>query len=83
MQWQSLVIVVDLCLTNHTNLLLFHFQKGNVRKKWFVGEASKFRGLVNGLKWSWLHYVEDEDVVLCYTCGHAYPEKKLHWKIFT
>ena len=29
-------------------LLLFHFQKGNLGKKWFV-EASKFRGLVNGL----------------------------------
>ena len=25
-------------------------------------------------KWSWLHYVED--VVLCYTCAHAYSEKK-------
>ena len=49
MQWQSLVIVVDLCLTNHTNLLLFHFQKGNFGKKWFVGEAFKFHGLVNGL----------------------------------
>ena len=46
---QSLVIVVDLCLTNHTNFLLFHFQKGNLGKKWFVGEASKFHGLVNGL----------------------------------
>ena len=81
MQWQSLVIVVDLCLTNHTNLLLFHFQKGNLGKKWFVREASKFRGLVNG-------YIEDEDVVLCYTCAHAYSEKNfsglliLIWHLF-
>ena len=35
---------------NHTtNLLLFHFLKGNLGKKWFVGEASKFCGLVNDL----------------------------------
>ena len=49
MQWLSLVIVVDLCLTSHTNLQLFHFKKGNLGKKWFVGEASKFHGLVNDL----------------------------------
>ena len=30
-------------------------------------------------KWPWLHYVEDEHQVLCFTCCHANSQKKLQW----
>lgn len=30
-------------------------------------------------KWPWLHYVEDEDKVLCFTCSKASSENKLQW----
>ena len=30
-------------------------------------------------KWPWLHYVEEKDVVLCFTCARACAEKKLQW----
>ena len=34
-------------------------------------------------KWDWLHYVEDKDVVLCFTCARANNEKKLQWSANT
>ena len=75
MQWQSLVIVVDLCLTNHTNLLLFHFQKGSLGKKWFVGEAFKFRGLVNGLGYIMLKM----KMLCCAILVLVLIQKKVQW----
>ena len=30
-------------------------------------------------KWPWLHYVEEQDTVACYTCAKASLEKKLDW----
>ena len=30
-------------------------------------------------KWSWLHYLEDQDIVLCFTCARAHAENKLQW----
>ena len=75
MQWQSLVKVVDLCLANHTNLLLLHFQKGNLRKKWFVREASKFCGLVNGLDYIMLKM----KMLCCAVLILVLIHKKLHW----
>ena len=30
-------------------------------------------------KWPWLHYVEDKDLALCFTCCKAKAEKKLQW----
>ena len=44
--------------------LTFPFPKREFGEKWFVREASKFCGLVNG-------YIKDENVVLCYTCARA------------
>ena len=33
--------------------------------------------------WNWLHYIEDKDVVLCFTCARASQEKKLQWSVNT
>ena len=30
-------------------------------------------------KWPWLHYNENEDTVICYTCAQAAVQKKLNW----
>ena len=30
-------------------------------------------------KWPWLHYIESDDSVLCYTCAKASLQKKLQW----
>ena len=30
-------------------------------------------------RWSWLHYLEASDSVLCFTCLRAHSEKKLQW----
>ena len=30
-------------------------------------------------KWPWLHYMEDQDAVLCFICAKASLEKKIHW----
>ena len=32
-------------------------------------------------KWPWLHYREDSDSVLCFTCMNANSENKLHWSL--
>ena len=29
--------------------------------------------------WAWLHYLEGQDAVLCFTCVKASSEKKLNW----
>ena len=34
-------------------------------------------------RWSWLHYIEHNDTVLCYTCKKAHLEKKLQWSLNT
>jgi hypothetical protein len=30
-------------------------------------------------KWSWLHYIEEQDAVLCFTCAQASNHKMLQW----
>ena len=30
-------------------------------------------------RWSWLHYLEDQDAVMCFICARASSEKKLNW----
>jgi hypothetical protein len=30
-------------------------------------------------KWTWLHYVEDKDLALCFACYKAKVENKLNW----
>ena len=30
-------------------------------------------------RWQWLHYIEGQDVVLCFTCARASVENKLEW----
>ena len=30
-------------------------------------------------KWPWLHYVENDDTVLCITCAQASAQKKAQW----
>ena len=32
-------------------------------------------------KWPWLHYMEDEHKVLCFTCCQANSQKKLQWSV--
>ena len=62
------------CLPNQPHQpLTFPFPKREFGKKVVCKrsfQVSWFR------KWSWLHYVENENVVLCYTCARAYSEKK-------
>ena len=56
--------------------LTFPFPKREFGKKVVCRRSSQVSWFS---KWFWLHYVEDEDAVLCYTCAHAYSEKKLQW----
>lgn len=30
-------------------------------------------------KWHWLHYLENQDSVLCFNCSQASEQKKLQW----
>ena len=30
-------------------------------------------------KWPWLHYIENDDAVVCFTCARASLQKKLQW----
>ncbi len=30
-------------------------------------------------KWPWLHYTENDDDVVCFTCAQASLQKKLQW----
>ena len=75
------------CLPNQPHQpFTFQFQKGNLGKKWFIREASKFHGLVNGLGYIMLKM----KMLYCaiYTCARAYSEKNfsslliLIWHLF-
>ena len=61
------------CLPNQPHQpLTFTFPKREFRKKVVCKRSFQVSWFS---KWSWLHYVEDKNVVLCYTCAHAYSEK--------
>ncbi len=54
----------------------FEFTKRSFGKKVVVNRSfqpSSFE------KWPWLHYIENEDAVVCFTCAQASVQKKLQW----
>ena len=51
----------------------FSFPKRQFRKAKRSCQASWFK------RWPWLHYLEDQDDILCFICVRASSEKKLNW----
>ena len=51
----------------------FSFPKRQFGKAKRSCQASWFK------RWPWLHYLEDQDAILCFTCAKASSEKKLNW----
>ena len=54
----------------------FQFPKRDFGKKTVVKRSFQHSWFA---KWPWLHYVEERDVALCFTCTRAYSEKKIQW----
>ena len=54
----------------------FKFPKRSFGKKMVVNRSFQ---LIWFEKWPWLHYVENDDTVLCITCAQASAQKKLQW----
>ena len=54
----------------------FQFPKRDFGKKTVVKRSFQPSWFA---KWPWLHYVEERDVVLCFTCAWANSEKKIQW----
>ena len=54
----------------------FKFPKRSFGKKTVVNQS--FQSIWFE-KWPWLHYIENDDTVLCITCAQASAHKKLQW----
>ena len=54
----------------------FKFPKRTFRKKTVVNWSFQSIWFI---KWPWLHYVNNDDAVLCITCAQASVQKKLQW----
>lgn len=54
----------------------FNFPKRSFGKKTIVNRSFQSRWFE---KWPWLHYIENDDAVICITCAQASAQKKLQW----
>ena len=54
----------------------FEFPKRNFGKKVVVNRSFQPSWFE---KWPWLHYIENQDAVVCFTCARANLQKMLHW----
>ena len=54
----------------------FKFPKRSFGKKKIVNRSFQ---LIWFEKWPWLHYVENNDTVLCFMCAQASAQRKLQW----
>ena len=54
----------------------FKFPKRSFGKKTVVNRSFQSSWFE---KWNWLHYIENDDAVVCITCMQANAQKKLQW----
>ena len=69
-------ITTDSIMTEAHQIKNFKFPKRSFRKKTVVNRSFQSSWFE---KWKWLHYIENDDAVVCITCMQASSQKKLQW----